>query len=63
VKAKQLIKIIEREGWTLARTSGSHKIFEKLGERDIIVVSVHGNDDAPLYLVKQVEQKTGLRLR
>ena len=50
VSGKALAKLIQERGWTLARISGSHHIFIKPGQRERIVIPIHGN--APL--------KTGL---
>ena len=43
--AKQLIKILKKNGWKLDRISGSHHIFKKEGKFRSIPVPVHGNDD------------------
>ncbi|MEO7318938.1 MAG: type II toxin-antitoxin system HicA family toxin [Chthoniobacteraceae bacterium] len=52
VSGKELAKVIQRRGWTLARINGSHHIFTKTGQRERIVIPIHGN--SPL--------KTGLLL-
>ena len=42
---KKLCKILEDNGWNLARISGSHHIYVKTGENARIVVPVHGNKE------------------
>ena len=43
VTGKELCKILEEQGWSLERVSGSHHIYSKLGEHKNIVVPVHSN--------------------
>ena len=50
VSGKDLAKLIQRRGWTLARIKGSHHVFTHTGHRERIVIPIHSN--APL--------KTGL---
>ncbi len=45
MKAKQLIRLVEVEGWYEVRQKGSHKIFQH-AERDFnIVIPDHGTKD------------------
>ena len=43
VSGKDLTKVVQRNGWTLARVHGSHHIFVMAGRRERIVIPVHGN--------------------
>jgi predicted RNA binding protein YcfA (HicA-like mRNA interferase family) len=43
VSGRELAKLIERRGWSLARINGSHHVFTKAGERERIVIPIHGN--------------------
>ena len=45
ISGKKLCKILEENGWSLVRISGSHHIFIKDGEDARIVVPVHGNKE------------------
>jgi len=44
MNARQIMDILKQNGWTLARTSGSHHIFTKDGYRNV-PVPVHGGKD------------------
>lgn len=60
---KEVIKLMEAEGWTLDRINGSHHIMIKEGLRSV-PVPVHGKDDlGPLAarILKQagITQKRG----
>lgn len=43
--AKQVIKILKKNGWKLVRTKGSHHHFLKEGAIRPVTVPVHGNKD------------------
>jgi predicted RNA binding protein YcfA (HicA-like mRNA interferase family) len=46
--------LLERNGWSLARISGSHHIFEKAGSK-LLSIPVHRGKVKPAY-VRQVEK-------
>jgi predicted RNA binding protein YcfA (HicA-like mRNA interferase family) len=43
ISGKDFCRVLERKGWLLARTKGSHHIFTKEGRIERISVPVHGN--------------------
>jgi predicted RNA binding protein YcfA (HicA-like mRNA interferase family) len=43
VSGRDLARILERNGWTLARIHGSHHIYVKEGRRERISLPIHGN--------------------
>jgi predicted RNA binding protein YcfA (HicA-like mRNA interferase family) len=45
VSGKRMCRILEKNGWVLARTKGSHHAYQRPGQPGTIVVPVHGNDD------------------
>ena len=45
MKAKELIKLIQKNGWFFERQSGSHKIFKHPTNKGIVVIPDHGKDD------------------
>lgn len=47
VKPKQLIRVLEREGWQLDRVRGSHHVFRHPEQRHPVVVPVHGRELRP----------------
>ena len=50
----ELKKLLERNGWTLARINGSHHTFKKPGFRNI-VIPVHHGKVKPFY-VKEIRK-------
>ena len=58
--AKNIIKILEKEGWIEKRTRGSHHIFTKEGEKNIVVVST-SKRIIPVGTVKNIEKQAGIK--
>jgi len=52
VSGKDFCRILERNGWRLARIKGSHHIFTKKGRIERISVPVHGNKPLKLGLLR-----------
>jgi predicted RNA binding protein YcfA (HicA-like mRNA interferase family) len=51
VRFAEIRRLLEKYGWRLARTRGSHHTFEKPGF-SILVVPVHGGMVMPIYVRK-----------
>ena len=45
MKVKELIKLLEEDGWYLARTRGSHRQFKHSTKRGLVTVAGKPNDD------------------
>lgn len=60
VSGKEFCKILERNGWTLARINGSHHIYIKIGSDLRISVPVHKNDDLKIGLLKKLLKLTNI---
>ena len=61
MKAKELIKILEQNGWEESRQRGSHKIFKNDDFSINISVPDHGNKDLGKGLVNTILKETGLK--
>lgn len=60
ISGKKLCKVVEKDGWKLARIKGSHHIYTKENISTIIIIPVHGNRDLPLGTLKGILRDTGL---
>lgn len=60
VTGKELAKAIQKKGWVLARIKGSHHIFTKMGERERIVIPIHGNHPLKIGLLKAQMKIAGI---
>jgi len=54
ISGKKLCKIVEKKGWILKKITGSHHIYEKLGDSKIISIPVHRNQDLKLGTLKSI---------
>jgi predicted RNA binding protein YcfA (HicA-like mRNA interferase family) len=60
VSGKDFARLIQRRGWSLARTQGSHHIFTKPGHRERIVIPIHGNTPLKIGLLKSIMKIAGV---
>jgi predicted RNA binding protein YcfA (HicA-like mRNA interferase family) len=54
ISGKEFVKILEKDGWKLARVSGSHHIYIKEGKIERISVPIHGNTTLKIGLQKHL---------
>lgn len=60
MNGKTVIKILQKEGWKILRTQGSHY---RLGKNILrVTVPVHGNKDLGKGLLAAIECQTGVKL-
>lgn len=60
VSGKAFAKLLEKHGWQLARTKGSHHIYVKKGNPLRISVPVHGNRPLKIGLLKHLKKIAGI---
>src|SRR4028118_1222546 len=53
MKVRAVIKLIEEDGWYLARTRGSHRQFKHPSKSDLVTIAGKPSDDASTRHVKQ----------
>lgn len=59
MNGRELVKLMKKEGWMLARVTGSHHWMVKEGCRSISV-PVHGKKDLPKGLLHAILREAGL---
>jgi predicted RNA binding protein YcfA (HicA-like mRNA interferase family) len=60
VKVRDLLKLLKKDGWTVARTRGSHRQLRHPTKRGTVTVSGHLNDDVHPKTLKSVLRQSGL---
>lgn len=60
VSGKELIKVLEREGWIMLRIHGSHHVYGKPGSPVRLSVPVHKNMPLKIGLAKHLLKMAGL---
>jgi predicted RNA binding protein YcfA (HicA-like mRNA interferase family) len=54
MKTKEVIKILEEDGWYLSRTRGSHRQYKHSQKLGTVTVSGKLNVDVPIGTLKQI---------
>jgi predicted RNA binding protein YcfA (HicA-like mRNA interferase family) len=60
LRGKELVRLLERYGWTVARVHGSHYVLKKEGEPRVITVPVHGKKTLKLGMQKAILKAAGI---
>ena len=60
ISGKKFCKIIEKNGWMLARITSSHHIYIKKSSNLRITIPVHGNKDLKIGLLKALMKNANL---
>lgn len=61
MQAKDVIKILEADGWIFDRQKGSHKIFKHPLKKGIVVVPDHGKEDIKIGTLNSILKQAGLK--
>jgi predicted RNA binding protein YcfA (HicA-like mRNA interferase family) len=61
VKVKEVIKLLEEDGWYLARTKGSHRQFKHPNKAGAITVAGKLNIDIPRGTLNSILKQAGLK--
>jgi predicted RNA binding protein YcfA (HicA-like mRNA interferase family) len=60
ISGKELCRIVERHGWKLMRTAGSHHIYGKAGSIVRLSIPVHANRPLKIGLLRHLIKQAGL---
>ncbi|HEX8922710.1 MAG TPA: type II toxin-antitoxin system HicA family toxin [Pyrinomonadaceae bacterium] len=61
MKVKEVIKLLEKDGWYLARTRGSHHQFKHVSKSGTVTVSGKPNIDVPPGTLNSILKQAGLK--
>jgi predicted RNA binding protein YcfA (HicA-like mRNA interferase family) len=61
VKVRDAIKLIESEGWYLARMRGSHRQFKHPHKPGLVTIAGHLNVDLPRGTMNSILKQAGLK--
>jgi predicted RNA binding protein YcfA (HicA-like mRNA interferase family) len=62
MKSKEIIKIIEADGWFEVRVNGSHHHFRHPTKTGVVTVP-HPKSDMAIGTLKSIERQSGVKLR
>ncbi len=60
LKVRELIRLLERDGWILVRTRGSHRQFKHPTKRGLVTVAGSNNDELARKTLRSVFKQAGL---
>ncbi len=62
MKVKEVVKLIEADGWTFARSGkGDHRIYKHPEKSGIVVIDGKASDDMPRGTFNKVLKMAGLK--
>lgn len=62
MKVREIIQLIEKEGWKFLRQKGSHMIYKHPNKKGIVVVPNHGlNSDVKKGTQNSILKQAGLK--
>ena len=61
MKAKEIIRLIQKDGWMFERQTGSHKIFKHPTKKGIVVVPEHGKEDIKMGTFNSILKQAGFK--
>jgi predicted RNA binding protein YcfA (HicA-like mRNA interferase family) len=61
LKAREIIRIVEKDGWKLVRQTGSHMHFVHPVKPGIVTVPFHGSKDLPKFIGASILKQAGLK--
>ena len=61
MKVRDLVRLLEQDGWRLARTRGSHHQYKHPDKPGLVTVPGSGNDDLAPGTLNSVLEQAGLK--
>ena len=61
MKVRDLIKMIEKDGWLYMYTTGSHRHFKHPEKPGKVTIPGHPSDEIPLGTLKSILKQAGLQ--
>ena len=62
MKVREVIQLLEANGWSLVRTEGSHRQFKHASKPGRVTVSGSLGDDMPKGTLASVKRQAGLKV-
>ena len=61
MKVRDVIKLVENDGWRLARTKGSHRQFHHPSKPGTVTVAGHPSAEMPIGTLNNILKQAGLK--
>ncbi|HET6231287.1 MAG TPA: type II toxin-antitoxin system HicA family toxin [Longimicrobiaceae bacterium] len=61
MRVRELLRLIEADGWFLVRTRGSHRQFKHTAKTGLVTVPGHASDDLAPGTLNSILKQAGLK--
>jgi len=61
MKIRDVIEIIEQDGWFMVRIKGSHRQYKHSNKKGLVTIAGHLNDDLAKGTLNSVLEQAGLK--
>ena len=61
VKVRDLMRLVEADGWQHVRTTGSHRHYKHPSKPNVVTIPGHPGDDLPTGTLKSIQKAAGLQ--
>lgn len=61
VKVREVIRMLEQEGWRLVRQRGSHRQFKHPFRQGVVTIAGRGGADLPIGTLMSIFRQAGIR--
>ncbi len=61
MKVRDIIKMLENDGWVLNRTKGSHRQYKHASKPGVVTVAGHPAQDVPKGTANNILKQAGLK--
>ncbi|MCI0480732.1 MAG: type II toxin-antitoxin system HicA family toxin [Candidatus Dadabacteria bacterium] len=62
MKVREIIKLIEKNGWYMVRHKGTnHRVFHHSTRKGIVIVSGNSGDEVPKGTLSAIKRQAGLK--
>ena len=61
MKVRDVIRLLEEDGWYQVRMRGSHRQFKHPTKRGLVTVSGHSGDDLAIGTLSNVRRQAGMK--
>jgi len=61
MKVREVIRMLEQEGWRLVRQRGSHRQFKHPFRSGVVTIAGRGGADLPIGTLKSIFRQAGIR--
>jgi len=62
MKVRDVIKIIEQDGWFMVRRKGSHRQYRHSKKNGVVTIAGHTNDDLAKGTLNSILKQAGLKI-